>query len=72
MRADEQAHASTVTMDALRRSIAQEPAASARPAKGRKRINEQAEMLLSIAGNAKKADTARSTACPSTRQTRAS
>lgn len=37
-------------MDALRRSIAQEKAASAPPKKGRKRIQGQGEMLLAIAG----------------------
>ena len=37
-------------MDALRRSIAQEKAASAPPKKGRKRIEGQGEMLLSIPG----------------------
>jgi DNA end-binding protein Ku len=58
-------------MDALRRSIAQDQAASARPAKGRKRIDGQAEMLLPIAGRGKKTDTAKSTARPSARQTKA-
>ena len=51
-------------MDALRRSLAQDQAASARPAKGRKRIDGQAEMLLPIAGNAKKAVVASSTVRP--------
>ena len=37
-------------MDALRRSIAQEKAASTPPKKGRKRIEGQGEMLLPIAG----------------------
>ena len=37
-------------MDALRRSIAQEKAASAPPKKGRKRIEGQGEMLLPIPG----------------------
>ena len=37
-------------MDALRRSIAQEQAASAPPKKGRKRIAGQGEMLLPISG----------------------
>ena len=37
-------------MDALRRSIAQEKAASAPPKKGRKRIEGQGEMLLPISG----------------------
>ena len=59
-------------MDALRRSIAQEQAASARPTKGRKRIEGQAEMLLPIAGKAMKAAAAKSTVRPSARQTKAS
>jgi DNA end-binding protein Ku len=42
-------------MDALRRSIAQEKAASAPPKKGRKRIEGQGEMLLAIVGNKGKA-----------------
>jgi len=37
-------------MDALRRSIAQEKAASTPPKKGRKRIEGQGEMLLPISG----------------------
>ena len=37
-------------MDALRRSIAQEKAASAPPKKRRKRIEGQGEMLLPISG----------------------
>ena len=37
-------------MDALRRSIAEEKAASAAPKKARKRTEGQGEMLLSIAG----------------------
>jgi DNA end-binding protein Ku len=37
-------------MDALRRSIAEEKAASAPPKKGRKRTNGQSEMLLPIPG----------------------
>ena len=37
-------------MDALRRSIAEEKAASASPKKGRKRIEGQGEMLLAIPG----------------------
>ncbi len=37
-------------MDALRRSIAQEKAASAPPKKGRKRIEGQGEMLFPISG----------------------
>jgi DNA end-binding protein Ku len=58
-------------MDALRRSIAQEQAASARPTKARKRIEGQAEMLLPIAGKAKKAAAAKSTVRPSTRRMKA-
>jgi DNA end-binding protein Ku len=45
-------------MDALRRSIAEEKAASGPPKKGRKRIEGQSEMLLPIAGNAKRVATA--------------
>jgi DNA end-binding protein Ku len=45
-------------MDALRRSIAVGKAASTPPKKGRKRIEGQSEMLLPIAGNAKKVATA--------------
>jgi len=55
-------------MDALHRSIAQAQAASARPPKGRKRIDGQAEMLLPIAGKAKTAAAAKSTVRPSARQ----
>lgn len=58
-------------MDALRRSIAQEQGESARPAKGRKRIKGQAEMLLPIAGKSKKAIAAKSTVRPSARQLKA-
>jgi DNA end-binding protein Ku len=58
-------------MDALRRSIAQDQAASARPAKGRKRIDGQAEMLLPIAGKAKKAVAGKSTVRPSARRMKA-
>jgi DNA end-binding protein Ku len=58
-------------MDALRRSIAQEQGSSARPAKRRKRIEGQAEMLLPIAGKAKKATAAKLTVRPSTRQMKA-
>ena len=57
-------------MDALRRSVAQEQAASARPAKGRKRIHGQTEMLLPIAGRGKKSAAAKSTVRPSARQTK--
>ncbi len=45
-------------MDALRRSIAEEKGSSTPPKKGRKRIEGQGEMLLPIAGNAKKVATA--------------
>ena len=41
-------------MDALRRSIAEEKATPAPPKKWRKRIEGQREMLLPIAGKAKK------------------
>jgi DNA end-binding protein Ku len=41
-------------MDALRRSIAQEKAASAPPKKGRKRTDGQSEMLLPIPGRKRK------------------
>jgi DNA end-binding protein Ku len=41
-------------IDALRRSIAQEKAASASPKKPRKRIKGQGEMLLSIPGKKSK------------------
>jgi DNA end-binding protein Ku len=58
-------------MDALRRSIAQDQSASARPAKGRKRIDGQAEMLLPIAGKAGKAVAAKSRVRASTRQIKA-
>ena len=51
-------------MDALRRSIAEEKASSTPPRKGRKRIEGQGEMLLPIAGNAKKV----AAATPSERQ----
>ncbi|HEX4043612.1 MAG TPA: hypothetical protein VHY10_18085 [Xanthobacteraceae bacterium] len=52
-------------MDALRRSIAEGKAASTpQPKKVRKRIEGQGEMLLPIAGNAKKV----ATATPSERQ----
>ena len=51
-------------MDALRRSIAEEKATPAPPKKGRKRTEGQAEMLLPIAGKAKKI----ATATPSERQ----
>jgi DNA end-binding protein Ku len=45
-------------MDALRRSIAEEKAVSARPTKNRKRVTGQTEMLLSIPGkNGKEAGT---------------
>jgi len=51
-------------MDALRRSVAEEKASSTPPKKGRKRIEGQGEMLLPIAGNAKKV----ATGTPSERQ----
>jgi DNA end-binding protein Ku len=55
-------------MDALRRSIAEEQVASPRPPKGRKRVEGQGEMLLPIAGKAKKAATTKSAERPSARQ----
>ena len=55
-------------MDALRRSIAQEKAASAPPKKGRKRIEGQGEMLLAIAGNKGKEAVAKPAERTSTRQ----
>jgi DNA end-binding protein Ku len=55
-------------MDALRRSIAQEKVASTAPNKGRKRIEGQGEMLLPIAGNAKKVATATPSERKSARQ----
>ncbi len=58
-------------MDALRRSIAQDQAASARPARGRRRAEGQAEMLLPIAGKTKKVVVAKPTVRPSARQTKA-
>ena len=58
----------TNLMDALRRSIAEEKVSSTPPKKGRKRIEGQGEMLLPIAGNAKKVATAKPTERPSARQ----
>jgi len=55
-------------VDALRRSIAQEKAASAPPKKGRKRIEGQGEMLLAIAGKKGKAAVAKPAERPRTRQ----
>ena len=55
-------------MDALRRSIADEQEASPRPAKGRKHIEGQAEMLLPIAGEAKKVAPAKPRERPGARQ----
>jgi DNA end-binding protein Ku len=52
-------------MDALRRSIAEEKATPAPPKKGRKRTEGQAEMLLPIAGKAKKVATAKPAERPS-------
>ena len=46
-------------MDALRRSIAQEKAASAPPKRGRRRVEGQGEMLLAIAGKKGKAAVAK-------------
>ena len=55
-------------MDALRRSIAEEKASSTPPKKGRKRIEGQGEMLLPIAGKAKKVATAEPSERQSARQ----
>jgi DNA end-binding protein Ku len=55
-------------MDSLRRSIAHEKVASTAPNKGRKRIEGQGEMLLPIAGNAKKVATATPSERKSARQ----
>ena len=58
-------------MDALRRSIAEEKAASTPPKKGRKRIEGQSEMLLPIAGKKGKQATAKSAERASARHERA-
>jgi DNA end-binding protein Ku len=58
-------------MDALRRSIAQETAASAPPKKGRKRIEGQGEMLLPIAGKKGKETATKPAERPSARQKKA-
>jgi DNA end-binding protein Ku len=58
-------------MDALRRSIAQEKAASAPPKKGRRRIERQGEMLLPIPGKRSKEAVARPAERPSARQKKA-
>jgi DNA end-binding protein Ku len=55
-------------MDALRRSIAQEKAASSSPKRGRKRVEGQGEMLLAIAGNKGKAAVAKPAERTRTRQ----
>src|ERR1700731_1905878 len=55
-------------MDSLRRSIAEEKAASTPPKKARKRIEGQGEMLLPIACNAKKVATATPSERKSARQ----
>ncbi len=55
-------------IDALRQSIAQEKAAPAPPKKSPKRIDGQGEMLLPIAGKAKKVATAKPPERPSARQ----
>ena len=55
-------------MDALRRSIAQDKAASAPPKKGRKRIQGQSEMLLPISGKKGKDTVARPAERTSVRQ----
>ena len=58
-------------MDALRRSIAQEKAASAPPKKGRKRIEGQREMLLPIPGKKGKEAAAKPADRASARQKKA-
>ncbi|MGH9808459.1 MAG: Ku protein [Terriglobia bacterium] len=58
--------------DALRRSIAQEKAASAPPKKGRKRVGRQGEMLLPIAGKKGKEAVAKPAEQASARQKKAS
>src|SRR5271156_4167939 len=58
-------------MDALRRSIAEERAASTPPKKGRQRIEGQSEMLLPIAGKKGKQATAKPAERASARQQRA-
>ena len=55
-------------MDALRRSIAQEKAASAPPKKGRKRLEGQGEMLLPIPGKKGKEAAAKPAERPSAHQ----
>ncbi len=55
-------------MEALRRSIAEEKASSTPPKKGRKRIEGQGEMLLSIAGKKGKQATAKPAERASARQ----
>jgi DNA end-binding protein Ku len=55
-------------MDALRRSIAQEKAASAPPKKGRKRVEGQGEMLFAIPGKKGKETAAKPAERPSVRQ----
>src|SRR5271168_2976454 len=57
-------------MDALRRSIADEKAASAPPKKGRKRVEGQGEMLLPIPGRKGKETAAKPAERPSVRQKR--
>lgn len=54
-------------MDALRQSVAQEKAALAPPKKSPKRIDRHGEMLLPIAGKARKVATAKPTDRPSAR-----
>jgi DNA end-binding protein Ku len=55
-------------IDALRQSVAQERAASTPPKKSPKRIDGQGEMLLPIAGKARKVTTAKAAERLSTRQ----
>ena len=58
-------------MDTLRRSIAQEKAASAAPEKGRRRIGSQGEMLLPIPGKKGKHTAAKAVERPRARQKKA-
>jgi DNA end-binding protein Ku len=58
-------------MDALRRSISEEKAASAPPKERRKRVGGQGEMLLPIPGKRSKETAAKPTERPSARQKRA-
>jgi DNA end-binding protein Ku len=57
-------------VDALRRSVAQETAASTRPKKPRKRIEAQGEMLLAISGKKGRRPAGKCTARPDVRRKR--